>query len=483
MEELKDFSQGIIPFLERYTENIKMMQQLLHANLLTSEDKNKAFYELKEVDIILKEILNKIKNIILEMAQDSITQEANREYYTFFKDEINTNKINFIVLALYYEKLREFNILNIEKLDTIKKLLLPKISQQTLFYQQFFDYQMKTCYIKLQKIQKLLKQFEILLHYNKSEKDKKFSQQIKYSPGIEYRYSLLFKEDLSEYVQKFFAEEESVNIPKENEKLQNFINKSSHIIKKEIDKSPKNQYINKNILDTSGRFLWNSSMYYYLSYDINKLSKEENCFVNVFYIDTHLGANPQIVRSQIVRTLIRKEKILSKEEAINQYKKFLDLLFELNQQIILLNFRIPEEEKKLFMYHLGPLVFFNMNKQYLMDLQTGSIHQIVNPEKNLIRKIIPFEFIKKFLFDWWVENILGHLSDEEKNNYSMYQKLILHIQKIVNNIQLDFKRQYPEEEIHYTNPKFIEFLKNKIGSMNLLLIQRYLNIFKHIKVS
>ena len=118
-----------------------------------------------------------------------------------------------------------------------------------------------------------------------------------------------------------------------------------------------------------------------------------------------------------------------------------------------------------------------------MDLQTGSIHQIVNPEKNLIRKVIPFEFIKKFLFDWWIEHILNHLSDEEKNNYSKYQKLILHIQKIVYNIQLDFKRQYPEEEIHYTNTKFIEFLKNKIGSMNLLLIQRYLNIFKHIKVT
>ena len=118
-----------------------------------------------------------------------------------------------------------------------------------------------------------------------------------------------------------------------------------------------------------------------------------------------------------------------------------------------------------------------------MDLQTGSIHQIVNQEKNLIRKVIPFEFIKKFLFDWWVENILNQLTDEEKNNYSMYQKLILHIQKIIHNIQMEFKRKYPEEELHYTNPKFIEFLKNKIGSMNILLIQRYLNIFKHIKLS
>jgi hypothetical protein len=124
-----------------------------------------------------------------------------------------------------------------------------------------------------------------------------------------------------------------------------------------------------------------------------------------------------------------------------------------------------------------------MNKQYLLDLQTGSIHQIVNPEKNLIRKVIPFEFIKKFLFEWWVENILNHLSDEEKNNYSKYQKLILYIQKIVFNIQMEFKKQYPEEEIHYANAKFIDFLKNKIGSMNLLSIQRYLNLFKHIKVS
>jgi len=483
MEELKDFSQGIIPFLERYTENIKMMYQLLNANILTTEEKNKAFYEIKEVDLILKEMLNKIKNIILEMAQDTITQEANREYYNFFKDEPNTNKINFIVLALYYDKLREFYIINLEKLETIKKLLLPKISQQTLFYQQFFDYQMKTCYIKLQKIQKLLKQFEILLHYKKNEKDKRISQQIKYSPGIEYRYSLVFKEDLSEYVQNFFANEEPAKPSKENEKLENLIHTNTQIIKKEIDKSPKNQYINKNILDTSGRFLWNSSMYYYLSYDFNKLSQEEKCFINVFYIDTHLGANPQIVRSQIVRTLMKKEKILSKEEAINQYKKFLNSLFELNQQIILLNFRIPEDDKKLFMYHLGPLVFFNMNKQYLLDLQTGSIHQIVNPEKNLIRKVIPFEFIKKFLFEWWVENILNHLSDEEKNNYSKYQKLILYIQKIVFNIQMEFKKQYPEEEIHYANAKFIDFLKNKIGSMNLLLIQRYLNLFKHIKVS
>ncbi|GIX40840.1 MAG: hypothetical protein KatS3mg129_0573 [Leptospiraceae bacterium] len=491
LAELKGFTQGIIPFLERFMDNFKIMYNILNANLLSYEEKNKILYELKEVELSLKEILNHLKNIIIEISQNAIIQEANREYYSFFKDEPNSNKINFIILVLYYIKLNELYHFILEKLDHIKKSLIPKLSEQTIFYQQFVDFQMKTCYIKLQKIYSLLKRLEILINLKKhkeKEKLKNIFELVKYSPHIEYKYSLIFKEDLKDYIQSFFPEEkEEERILNSNdltqlENLNQVLQTNKEILKEEIYKEDK-QYIKNNILDTSGKYLWNSSMYYFLSYDIQKYQKEENFFINVFYIDTHLGANPQLVRSKIVRTLLKKDKILYKEEVKNQYRKFLDALFDLNKQILILNFHIPSEWEILFLYHLGPLVFFHINKQYLLDLKTGSIHQIVNEKKNLIRRVIPFEFIKKHLFDWWINHILNSLSEEDKNNYFMYQKLITHIQKIIFELQKEFNKNYPQEDPHYSNPKFIAFLKDKIGNMNLLLIQRYLNIFKHIEIS
>jgi hypothetical protein len=347
---------------------------------------------------------------------------------------------------------------------------------------------MKTCYFKLHKLHLFLKRLEIILQYDKSlEKHKKIFELVHYSPRIEYRFSLIFKEDLENYIKSFFPEEkksqeELLNL-RQNQLSEEEIYRRSEILKKNVYIEKEKSYIKNNILDTSGKYLWNSSMYYFLSYDIQKLKKEESFFNNVFFIDTHLGANPQLVRSKIVRTLIRKDKILTKEQAQKQYNTFLDSLFALNRQILILNFQIPEKIELLFLYHLGPLVFFHINKQYLMDLKTGNLHQIVHPEKNIIRKVIPNEYIKKSLFQWWIDNVMRNLTEEDKNNYILYQSLISHIQKVVSKIQEEFIKTHSQKEANQTNPKFLDFLKERLGHINLLLIQRYLNIFKHIEIS
>lgn len=488
MEDLKDFYNGIIPFLERFVENFKIMFNILNANLLPYNEKNKVLFEIKEIENSLKEILNKFKNILLEVSQDYIEQEANRQYYSFFKDDANPDKMNYVKLLLQYLKLKELYNFTLNNLDYIKKMILEKFSPQTIFYQQFVDFQMKTCYFKLHKLHLFLKRLEIILQYDKSlEKHKKIFELVHYSPRIEYRFSLIFKEDLENYIKSFFPEEkksqeELLNL-RQNQLSEEEIYRRSEILKKNVYIEKEKSYIKNNILDTSGKYLWNSSMYYFLSYDIQKLKKEESFFNNVFFIDTHLGANPQLVRSKIVRTLIRKDKILTKEQAQKQYNTFLDSLFALNRQILILNFQIPEKIELLFLYHLGPLVFFHINKQYLMDLKTGNLHQIVHPEKNIIRKVIPNEYIKKSLFQWWIDNVMGNLTEEDKNNYILYQSLISHIQKVVSKIQEEFIKTHSQKEANQTNPKFLDFLKERLGHINLLLIQRYLNIFKHIEIS
>lgn len=476
IKELKDFREGIIPFLEKFLENSKMLFNVLNANILTNEEKKILSYELKDIEFKIKEIQNKVRTLILELTHDTIHNECQREYYAFFTDQPDESKLNFVFLVLHFSKIKEFYDLCLENLNLIKKIIIQKISPQSYFYQQFVEFQLRTIFFKMHKLEILLKRLGIILNYQKNKETQKIYNLVRYSPNINYKYSLIFKENLKDYIISFFEQE-----TKEDKKLEVKTNIQKKILTTQIDQHSKSKsYIQNNMLNTSGNYLWNSSLYYFLTYDSELLKKEEQIFQNVFYIDSHLGATSDVVKSQIIRSLLKKNSIFTPEEAKTKYKQFLNSLFEMNQQVLCFNFKISTNFSFLFMYHLGPLTFFTLNKQYLQDLKTGYIHQIY--KKNVIRKSIPFEFIKRYLFDWWIQNIMNNISEEDKNSFSKYTQLNTHIQKIIFEISKKFKSEFPNEEILWENPKFQQFLKDKIGNINIFLVQRYRNLFKHFEL-
>lgn len=475
IQELKDFKEGVVPFFEKVLENAKMLISVLYANIFTNEEKKAIFYEIKDIEFKIKELQNKVRTLIIELSKDNIMDEARREYYAFFSEQITEKKMNFVILVLHFIKVKEFYDNSIENLNFIKKVILDKISPQSYFYQQFVDFQLKTMFFKMQKIDLFLKRLAIIISYKKNQPHNvKIYELVQFSPTIEYRYSLIFKENLRDYIEKFLKKQ---NI--ESKKNLNHIQKN--ILTTEIKETSQSKtYIQRHMLNTSGKYLWNSSMYYFLTYDPELINKEEQYFQNVFYIDNHLAATPELVKSQMIRSFLKRSNNYTKEEAKKKYIEFLNSLFEINKQILCLNFKIKEEFTLLFMYHLGPTVFFSIIKQYLQDLKTGYLHQIQS--KNLIRRSIPFEFIKRYLFDWWIQNIMNVVPEEDRNDFSKYNQLNLHIQKFIFDISKKFKSRFPEEEAIWENPKFQDFLKQNIGNVNILLVQRYRNLFKHFEI-
>ncbi len=480
IEELADFKNGIVPFMEKFLENIRMLYALLYSNIITDSEKKTLFDEIKEIDFILKEIQNRTRNLIIEFTKENIESEARRSYYSFFQGNPDDNKYNYIILTIYSLKLREYYDYLYLHLSSIKNKVIQKISDKSQFYFQFIEVYLKTIFIKLSKIFLLLEKLNLILNIDKEIfkliKSKKtqilYQNYIRYNPQIKYRFSLIFAEDLSEFQEKQTTE--SVQIKKEEEKT---------LPKKEIKKEVKQENvitkssIRNNILDTSGNHIWNSSMYYFLSYDPQKIKREEEeCFQNVFYIDNHLGATEEKNRSEVIRTFLKKEKIIPSDEAKEKYKNFLNILFQLNKDILIFNFQIEENESALFLYHLGPLAFFDIIKKYLLNLQTGGIHQII--KKNTIRKVIPLEFIKKHLFEWWIDEVMEKTSSELRNNYEIYVKLASYIQRVIFRIQKEFLTKFPSESAIYENPNFRTFLEQKIGPVNIALVHRYWNLFK-----
>ncbi|MFN3605143.1 MAG: hypothetical protein ACK4UJ_10575 [Leptonema sp. (in: bacteria)] len=475
IKELKEFKEGVIPFFEKVYENTKMLFSVLNSNILTNEEKKAISYEIKDIEFKINEIQNRNRTLILELTKDTITNEAQREYYTFFTDEINDLKLNFVLLVLHFIKIQDFYTTSMENLNFIKKVIIEKISPQSYFYQQFMEFQFRTLMLKFQKIDLFLRRLGIILSFKKPiSKIQKVYDLVQFSPNIDYKYSLIFKENLKDYIESFFQTKKEIT---EHEKK---IENQKKIVTTEIKEFNKTKnFIENNMLNTSGKYLWNSSLYYFLTYDPELLNKEELYFHNVFYIDTHLGATPELMKSQIVRSYM-KGNLMQPEEAKEKYKNFLNSLFEMNKQILCFNFKIPNPMSFVFVYHLGPATFFSINKQYLQDLKTGYIHQIQT--KNIIRKLIPFEFIKRYLFDWWIENIMNFVSEEDRNDYNKYSLLNRHIQKFIFNISREFKSQFPNEDVVWENPKFQEYLKKKIGIVNHLLVQRYRNLFKHFEI-
>ncbi|TGL23742.1 hypothetical protein EHQ42_02345, partial [Leptospira levettii] len=112
----------------------------------------------------------------------------------------------------------------------------------------------------------------------------------------------------------------------------------------------------------------------------------------------------------------------------------------------------------------------------LMEVNTGYIHARGNDGKKVIR-VIPSEYVKKHVIDYWNEVILPNVG-EEKNNLALLKKITEMIEEKYKEISRLVIKYYDDldPEIKASKPRetiFREYMNEWMGAANLIVFKRF----------
>jgi hypothetical protein len=87
----------------------------------------------------------------------------------------------------------------------------------------------------------------------------------------------------------------------------------------------------------------------------------------------------------------------------DRYQEFIYKNIIAAEQELLLNFKLEQNDDKLFMYHLGPLTVFKYIKDKFNNQKYGYCYKYLPGNK--AARFFPDEFIKEIVLKWFEQNI------------------------------------------------------------------------------
>lgn len=471
--------------VEQISESARLARAYLNRPDLSPEEVRKNSENLRQIERSFAQIISVARTTSYEAAPDSLEREARRRFYNFFHENPNAQKESYIAFCIQAVSLKRFVLDCAGALNEIQSAL-SVFDRNSNFYQTLRQQYIKGILNLLDRFNVLVKRMYRIADFRTDPVGKTdFSDAVSFHPDVEYRISTVFLNELDDYMEKksggkatgtdlvsaegLLLELESSGRAKEE--IASLYGPEHPQAETEQTPAGDQGSMKGTLFDASGAYPWNSSVYYFLNYDPKALQNELDLFDQVFYMDTYLGAQNDTIRSELVRAYTRKDKFFERNEAIEKYRSFLVSLFQLTGDLCTLNFRVPEDKKPLFLFHLGPSTFFQLNRNYLMDLQTGTVHRLANLKSRVVKKFIPVEMIKRRLMDWWEENVLSEVSIEVRNDLSRFKELTVLVRANVSRLE----KSYRENSRGLT---FLEFVEQELGPMNTMLVKRYMNIVR-----
>lgn len=477
--------------IEQINDSARLARSYLGKPDLSPEEIRQNADSLRIMEKAFAQIMSVARSTGFELNPDSLQREARRRFYNFFHENPNAQKEAYIAFCLQAVSLKTFILDSAGSLNEIQTQL-SNYNRNSAFRATLFQQYTKGMLRYLDQMNVLVKRMYRIADFKVDPVGKTdFSDSVSFYPDVEYRLSTVFLNELEEYMHKKSegkaVRSDHVSVEGLLKELESVENSSTdmYLSKDDVDSlqekqnsetasiisESQNPSLKGTLFDGSGSYPWNSSVYYFLNYDPNGLQAELAAFDGVFYMDTYLGAQNDTIRSELVRAYTRKDKFLEKEEAINKYKSFLESLFQLTGDLCTLNFRVPETKKSLFLFHLGPSTFFQLNRNYLMDLKTGTVHRLASSKSRVVKKFIPVELLKRRLMDWWAQNVLNELSIDDRNDLQKFKELTSLVRANVSRLEKGFKE-------NSRGLTFLNYVEEELGPMNTMLLKRYMNIVR-----
>lgn len=354
----------------------------------------------EELDILLEEILYTYECFIKKkLIGNYIRDEIEKQYYELFPGEDFGDRIksDFIKMKIIYESLSSFlKIVDIawNNLYGICKVIATFPATKELSDKINSDV--------IKKVDELNKDTRALLAaieekygcriVGTNKRDKRLLvSNILFEEGKDYAYSTLF--DLSSL--------------REINKPTNFYDRSKQAGAHHF--SAADDYYFTAIVGTKE---WNRNDAYLLYVKKDDLKEEEK----KFYSSSFITLNPSEELSiNMAAAMVRKN---SGNAAAPKYSKMLQTLVDfVVSNIMTKDFGEICDDPKTFLYHIGPLVVYNIIQEDMNRRDFGNCFYVDN---NKIIKLFPENIIKKHIIDHWVDKFFGlkPLSVDSYMNYS-----------------------------------------------------------------
>ncbi|MBE7412587.1 MAG: hypothetical protein L6Q54_10030 [Leptospiraceae bacterium] len=478
LQKIDIFRKGYPAFLENMNMLANGISTFLMSGQISEQSKKELIPIRKSIDTELQNIQQFTRKITFEIDNKNLEPVARKDFYSFFPNgKQDSQMLEFLIFFKTFEHLRDYFLIVGKSWNIIRNAIFEtNFSDKNFKSEQLISYRILPAMDRMEALKTALVRMARLLSI--SDADRIFEQKAIFKPNYNkettYKLSSLFLTnfetqgsynvmddlDLSE------VKTPSPKIPTPTEK--------SFIEKQEKSKS------SPSFLNAGGKMTWNNNSHYFIQYDAHKAEEERQLFANTLKADTHIGAEEERLKSDLIRKISSKEfKTRSKELVEQEYMNFLEQYFNFCIDITALNIGIQPQLKNIFIFHLGPSHFYMLVKKFLIEANTGFLH-VRSSDGKKVTKIIPGELIKKRVLQFWESAILPKIG-EEKNNLTALKKIIekveikykeisLHTIEMYDQLPLDVKASKPRAAI------FREKMSEWMGATNIIVFKRFLKV-------
>ncbi|TGN17135.1 hypothetical protein [Leptospira idonii] len=490
LSQIQDFKKGYVYFLSGLQNLISSFLQFITSGNITEANKRDLLPFRKTLDTELNSSQKKIKDIIINLDEKHMYPMVKKEYARYFIGiQADSNRNDFVQFHLIFEMLRNFVIDTKGGWESIRSAIETGNFQDPEFQREaLLRFRIIPALDRIQFLSIFLKRMAYILQIEnpKGIWDLKPTKP-KFKENVVYRLSSVFSDKL--YQGGESQEVVAINIPfEENDKVsitagtkQESSALAGVALKKaepEIAaKQPNKKETIVNYIQAFGKYSWNSDQHYFFRFETDKYASEKDLFKQTINMDIHMGADEQVLRAELIRSLTSLEKKnRSGEELEKEYLSFLNHFFDFCENIIMMNMGIPAQLKWVFLFHIGPSHFYMIAKKFLTEVNTGYLH-VKSTDGKKVSRVIPGEVVKKHVIDYWNRVVLPNVG-EEKNNLALLKKLVeivdqkyketsAHAIAEYDNLPADIKASKPRVQL------FREYMNQWMGAANIIIFKRF----------
>lgn len=469
IQRIEGFKRGYLPVLEAQTAHARAGQQLLTSNALTPEEKKVLSQALPELDKLLSSLQTLTREMTMDLNPNNIAKEAARDYHAFFKGDVMDHQMSFIVFFKTYMHLTRFLKSLSDSWKRIRDLITEsKIADNSEFRKQLLHFRVGPVLADIEALRLFCMRMAMILQITRDPlTSRDVASTGKYREDIAYQWSTVFTENLEALIHPTGPDWDSMGIA------------TARAVTKAPPQAPPVGAAAYR-LNAGGTQSWNNSAYYYFTYDPKLMEGERARLTNIVHIDTHMGADQNVMRSERILKYTRKVPHPDVHENANvelEYTGFLHSFFNLVIEISTLNMGIPQKTRDLFLFHLGPQSFYYLTRRFLQELDTGTIHR-KSGRGTSMEKFVPGELLKKIILEWWQAHILNVVG-MERDDLSQYRMICKLVKDTYDRLSAKAMAEYDQlpdnEKVGKNRAEIIRENLNKwLGPTNIIVFRRFL---------
>lgn len=380
-----------------HLESVQSIRSILNNKSLPLSSKEIINAQMDELEVLFKSIEASHKRFISSMVGHSMQSEIEKQVYELFPDSSpNSPKISFIRMKIIYEWLSSFWKIADSSWNSVFSAMkiFSTYTETSSLYENVYSTILKDIFDLNIDTKTLLSRIE-----------KSYTCKIVGSSALDKTVlmsNIIFEEDKNyEYASLFPNLNENPNISM----------KSSFQAKQETGKDDEFFYT-----IVRGTKEWNRNDSYILYVKVKDLKEEEQKFYSSSFVVLNPSENSNI---NLAAALVRKNSGYS---AATKYNKMVSTLIDFAiSNLASKDFLDLNEESNIFLYHIGPVVVWNIIQEDMIRRDFGYCYNV--DTRNMLNKFLPEFIIKKHIIDYWTDKFF-EIKSTQIDSYITYSKCI-----------------------------------------------------------